>query len=371
MVLRRIVSLLVLPGGLLGCSAEEPASGATVEAAASMEPRVRVREPSRCQPEPRARIAGTIESRSRVELGFPWPGVLDSVAVEVGDRVMAGEQLARLRSKELAARLRVAKANLDAAREGRDQSQRELERLQKLAASNTIGHAEVERLESSVRAAGAAVKLGKGEVEAAAATLVQTELRAPAEAIVTAVTGRAGEPTGPGPVIVLEPVDPDLRLRARIPEHLVGQIAVGDSLEGRLIAQDRSVSAQVQWIGAVESSPGTHRYELTATFELADGEVLPGFAVELALGSDEPEGSCVPLSAVVREGPERTGVFVLGPAEDGGASAAFRAVELGSWRGDEVEIVDGLAPGDRIVVDGAQELRDGLQVRVYEEDTAP
>jgi multidrug efflux system membrane fusion protein len=84
-------------------------------------------------------------------------------------------------------------------------------------------------------------------------------------------------------------------------------------------------------------------------------------------GPPGPRPAAVPLAAVVRSParPEGYAVFVVGEA-DGRPVARAREVRLGEIRGNHVEVDEGLAQGDRVVVVGATLLTDGEQVAVLE-----
>ena len=79
---------------------------------------------------------------------------------------------------------------------------------------------------------------------------------------------------------------------------------------------------------------------------------------EVRLRTDRHAAMLIPLEALA--GGER--VFVV----DAAHRAQVKAVVLGEIRGDQVEVVQGIAPGDRVVVKGSAYLRDGDQVRMVE-----
>ncbi|WP_157595326.1 efflux RND transporter periplasmic adaptor subunit [Plesiocystis pacifica] len=338
--------------------------------------RVRVAPVERCRVDASARIHGQIEDRSELSLAFALPGRVRSLEVEVGATVEAGQLLARLDDQDLRARAAAASSGRELAEEGREQAARELERSELLASRRSLGAATAERTASSLRQAEAQVELARSEARAARSMLRHGRLEAPVAGVVAELHTRRGEVVGAGqPILRIEPSEPRRTVRARVPEHLLGRFEVGARVHGRSLGTDRPFVAVVRRVGAVRRGPG-YVQELVADLEPSPegvGAFPLGVSVELevppAKGDDGPdspdspnEGLCVPLGAISYAAPGRTGAFVLGSE----GTVHFRELELGASDGRHVIARAGLEPGERVVAQGLDSLREGSRVAVVE-----
>lgn len=335
--------------------------------------RVRVAPVERCRVDASARIHGQIEDRSELSLAFALPGRVRSLEVEVGATVEAGQVLARLDDQDLRARAAAASSGRELAEEGREQAARELERSELLASRRSLGAATAERTASSLRQAEAQVELARSEARAARSMLRHGRLEAPVAGVVAELHTRRGEVVGAGqPILRIEPSEPRRTVRARVPEHLLGRFELGARVHGRSLGTDRPFVAVVRRVGAVRRGPG-YVQELVADLEPSpegEGAFPLGVSVELevppANGDDSPdnpnEGLCVPLGAISYAAPGRTGAFVLGSE----GTVHFRELELGASDGRHVIARAGLEPGERVVTQGLDSLREGSRVAVVE-----
>ena len=104
--------------------------------------------------------------------------------------------------------------------------------------------------------------------------------------------------------------------------------------------------------------PVTRSVTVRALVPNAASLLRPGMLVNVTLARDEYEALVIPEQALVPE-QSRQYVFVV----DGDSKVARREVQIGRREPGKVEIVGGLAQGERIVVEGTQKLHDGIAVR--------
>jgi multidrug efflux system membrane fusion protein len=108
----------------------------------------------------------------------------------------------------------------------------------------------------------------------------------------------------------------------------------------------------------VDTSTGT--VKLRAQFDNEDESLFPNQFVNAQLQVDVLHDATVIPSAAVQRGAPGTFVYLI--KED--STVTVRPVKLGPAEGDRMSVTDGLAPGDRIVVDGADKLRDGIKITI-------
>jgi len=278
-------------------------------------------------------------------------GYLQSIEVDKGDRVRAGEVLARIEVPELLAARAKQQAELKAA------------------------EAEFGRLEQSLRRAPdlvvpQMVDQSRGRLEIARATLEQSEamlkyatVTAPFDGVITqrfvdpGALIQAGTANGAA-LLTLMNFD-KVRLQVAVPESEATRVAVGQPVALVIDAQaGRSFEGKVaRFSYALESASRTMLAEVT--LGNAQLQLRPGMLVTAKLGIERHEDvALLPADAIVME---KTNAFVY--AVDGD-KAVKRPVKLGFTDGKQAEVLEGVQPADTIVLAARSPVSDGQAVRV-------
>lgn len=339
----RAASSLVLGGALVALAAchgePSPPPPAALPAVAVQTAPARAEAPVRG-----VAAVGAVRAQESVEIAPSVMGKITELHCVIGERLTAGDVVARLSVRELSARV-------DQAREALANAKLELDRADRLVAQRAIAGAEYDALASRHRIAAAG--LAEAETMARYATV-----RAPISGVVTAKRANAGDMGLPGqPLCVVE--DPStFRFEATIPETLIRHVAVGARLTVELDMLDTPVAAPV-----VEIAPTTDPASRTVLVKLelpADPALRVGAFGRVMVPSAAVPTVTVPARAVVRHG-QLTAVFV---AE--GGKARLRLVRTGRTltdaAGERVEVTAGITAGDQVVVDHAGALVDGQPV---------
>jgi len=151
-----------------------------------------------------------------------------------------------------------------------------------------------------------------------------------------------------------------------IPEDSVGQVMarVGGGAVLPVDAYDRSQTVKITSgkLAAVDNvvDPTTGSVKLRAMFDNNDDKLFPAQFVNIRLLVNTLHNQTVIPVAAIQRGADGTFVFVVTPDK----TVNQRTVTLGVQDGDKVAITAGLKPGDTVVVDGADRLRDGADVEV-------
>jgi len=219
-----------------------------------------------------------------------------------------------------------------------------------------------------VRSDSGVVAADQANVETAAINLGYTR-------IVSPVSGRvglhlvdignivsAGQATG---IVVVTELSP-ISVLFTVPEDNISQVVARVSSGATLSADvyDRSQTTKIASgkLATVDNviDPTTGTVKLRAMFDNEDGKLFPSQFVNVRLLVDTlQDQTVIPVSAVQR-GSDGTFVFVVTPDK----TASQRSVKLGVQDGDKVAVLDGLKPGDTVVVDGADRLRDGADIEI-------
>ncbi|GAP34358.1 efflux RND transporter periplasmic adaptor subunit [Piscinibacter sakaiensis] len=302
---------------------------------------------------PGVQVEGQVEAVRQTVVAAQVPGAVVALAVRAGDRVQAGQWLVRLDARAAEQQAGAAGAQAAAARAAQEAAAAEFQRQRQLADSHFISPAALDRAAAQFKAATA-----QADAQAAAARAARTQtgyavVQAPYDGIVADVAVVLGDMAMPGrPLLTV--YDPSrLRVSAPLPESAAAALR-GPAAAGApriLLAERREPLAPARWELLPAIDAATHT--LTARFELPPGSVAApgGFARVLLPGAGSgPAGLPARLSVPARAVTVRGGwqaVYVVGA--DG--RPLLRPVRLGPADGDRVEVLTGLAAGERVALD--------------------
>ncbi|MGH7585058.1 MAG: efflux RND transporter periplasmic adaptor subunit, partial [Gemmatimonadales bacterium] len=291
-------------------------------------------------------VTGTVEPIRTVGINSQLSGAVLSVSAEEGDRVRAGQVLARLDDRELGAQLTSAEMGLEVAR-------RTAERAEELKRQQYITEVEYDR----DQAAWAAARATRDQLRA---RVGYATVRAPSAGVVLEKRVEAGDVVAPQARLFTIGDVSTLVVRVPVSELDVSALDPGDSVAVALDALGgRTLVGRIRRVfPAADTVTRLVPVEVSLTGQAAR-EARPGFLARLRFRL-EPRGGVllVPQSAVA-EGPGGASVFVM----QAGRVARRQVVRGDSFEG-RVEIREGLAPGDTVVTAGGATLRENDSVRV-------
>jgi len=317
---------------------------------------------------------GTVTSLATVTVRSQISGYLDKVEFKEGEEVKKGDLLAQIDPRPYEAALAQAKGAL-----ARDEAllkgaQVDLERYQGLAAHNAVPHQTLDTQIALVAQDKGTVELDRAAVQAAQVNLNFTRIVSPNEGRVGLRQVDQGNYVTPGdtnglvvitqltPISVLFTVPEDnlqaiaarLKAGAQLPTTAYDRAAVTKLDEGSLHTFDSQID------------PTTGTIRLRALFPNEQRLLFPNQFVNIRLLLDTHKNATTMPTAGIQRGVPGTFVYLLNPDN----TVSVRAVQLGVTDVDRVEVLSGLAPGDRIIIDGADKLRDGARVVLRPPTTA-
>jgi multidrug efflux system membrane fusion protein len=314
---------------------------------------------------------GTVTSLATVTIRTQISGYLMKVDFKEGDEVKKGDLLAQIDSRPYEATLAQAKGQLARDEAMLKGAQVDLTRYQGLAAQNAVPH---QTLDTQI----ALVGQDQGTVEADRAAVKSAEVNLQYCRIISPLDGRVGlrqvdqgnyvTPGDANGLVVITQLQP-ISVLFTVPEDnlqaISKRIRAGAVLPAA--AYDRSGAAKIAdgelqtFDSQIDQTTGT--IKLRAQFSNETRVLYPNQFVNIRLLLDTHKDVTTISTAGIQRGVPGTFVYLV----NADSTVSVRPVKLGATDGDRVEILSGLTPGDRIVIDGADKLRDGAKINLRPE----
>jgi RND family efflux transporter MFP subunit len=339
--------------------------------------------------------SGYVTARRRATVSSKVTGKVVDVLVEEGHEVHQGQVLAHLDDTQVRAALNYAEAQLASSRKAADEDEARLNqaeltlgRLQQLMKENVVGKAELDNAQAEVDALRARiayshqqVTVAERQVELQRTNLNDMVVRAPFSGVAISKDAQPGEMISPvsagggftrtGICTIVDMSS--LEIEVDVNESYINRVSAGQKVEAVLDAYPSwTIPGHV-----ITTIPSADRQKATVKVRIAfdpstrsgslDPRILPDMGVKVSFLRDEPEEgqprraearALVPKAAV-RSVEGRQVIFVVT-----GDHVERRAVSVGDETGGNVAVLSGVSPGDRVVIEGPQTLKDGDKVKV-------
>ncbi len=309
---------------------------------------------------------GHLVPLNRVDIRPQVSGTIRSVDFREGDDIKAGQLLFTLDASEKLALLRRAEAQAASMAAQLEEARRDHKRSSELAEKGFFSSSAVDTAASKVDTLAAELKAAQAEVSSARVQVDHTRISAPISAKAGAVNvypGSLAQQGDSAPLVSLLQFDP-MGAEFTLPEqHLAGLLgarATGNAAVSIDTLDGRSIEGELVFINnAVNTNTGT--IALKARFPNADYRLWPGSFVRLRITAGFDRSAIVLPPQAVLEGPDGHFVFQI----DAEGKASSRPVRLLRIQ-DQHAVVEGLQSGERVVVEGNQNLRAGMSAKIVE-----
>jgi len=310
------------------------------------------------------------EVRPRVEsrLGFRVGGKLTARSAELGQRVKAGQVLAQLDPQDLKLATDAARAQVAAAQTNRDLAAADFKRYQVLKEQNFISGAELERRESSLKAAQAQLESAQAQFAAQGNQSAYANLVSDVSGVVTAVLAERGQVVAAGAAVLQVAQDGARDVVFAVPEDKLATLKLGSDAQVKVWASNTVLTGKVREIAA-SADPATRTFTVRVALAAKDDLAL-GSTVSVLPASLQHTGVPViklPTSALRQQG-QNSAVWVLDTAS---MTVKSQIVQIATADGNEVVVMGGLMPGAQVVTAGVHVLSPGQKVMLYKEKMAP
>ena len=330
--------MLLLPFALSGCGGKEG------QAVSDGPVRVKVEQVALSEIGETGHFSGTVEEKNGTPLSFSSAGTIKSMNVRLGDRVAKGQLVATLDDTSARSTHEAAKATLMQAEDA-------WKRMKELHDKGSLPEIKWVEVESKLKQARSMESVTRKALD-------DCRLTAPYAGVISARTGEVGQNVMPGMAVATLVSVRGIQVRIDVPEGEMRKVSVGqDALVCVPALDGRKYEAMVAERGIV-ANPLTRSYPVKLQLYYADEDLLPGMVADVSLQAGDKRREVV-LPAYVVQLDEYNHNFVW-VERDG--KAEKRPITLGGYTPHGVVVAEGLAEGDRVIVEGRQKVCEGSPV---------
>jgi multidrug efflux system membrane fusion protein len=308
---------------------------------------------------------GTVAAFQQVTVHPQVDGRLDKVLFTEGQAVKAGDVLAQIDPRPFEVQLHQAEGALARDKAQLDAAQKNYERYKSLQAQKLVAAQQVEQIGAQAGDFEGAIKIDEAQIESAKLNLDYARVKAP----IDGVTGvrlvdagnlvHANDPTG---LVVITAVDP-AAVFFTIPQDQLPEVSMalakGD-VPVEVMSKDGAHSLGKGKLAVLDNqiNQTTATLKLKALVPNPQRVLWPNAFVKARMLVETRKGALAMPAVAVQHGPQGDFVYVVGPD----MTAQMKPVTIELTTGDTAVVAKGVAAGDEVVIEGANQLRPGAKV---------
>jgi len=311
--------------------------------------------------------AAEVRARTESRLSFRVAGKLVRRPVNLGDTVKKGQVLAQLDPQDYKLAAEAARAQQAAALTNRDLAAADLKRYTELRQQNFISGAELERRETTWKAAQAQLEQAQAQLASQGNQANYTTLVADVAGIITAIEAEPGQVVQAGTPVVRIAQDGARDVVFAVPEDRATLIKAGSPVTVRGWSGGSELQGEVREVAA-SADAVTRTYSVKVAIDAAASPPLGAtvYARPQALAHGTTAVMKLPTSALRQEG-KGSAVWVLDKPT---MTVRSQTVQVATADGNEAVIASGIAPGMMVVAAGVHVLSPGQKVTIYQSKEA-
>jgi RND family efflux transporter MFP subunit len=354
--LLRILPAIPLLAVLAGC--DDPAASAI----AKPERPVQVQRVAFLSEDANREFVGVVRARYETDLGFRVAGKITARVVNVGDRVRAGDVVARLDPQDFKLQVESARAELAAATSNLAQAAADELRFASLKSRGYAAIADYDRKKAAKDEAEGRLERAQRALDLARNQLTYAELRADADGVITATLAEPGQVVAIAQPIARLAHRGEMEAVVALPETWLGEARMSQATIRLWSGPERRFTARLRELSP-QADAMTRTYAARFTIEDPDESVALGMTATVTLShAADTSVAKLPLAAILNRGTGPS-VYVV----DKSGELELRPVMVASFTGDAALITSGVNDGERVVTLGVQKLDVGQRVRTIDQ----
>ncbi|MCP3866881.1 MAG: efflux RND transporter periplasmic adaptor subunit [Gammaproteobacteria bacterium] len=339
------------------CDQQSPAPKAESNPSGTAQVRILVLQPQDWQQT--IQVYGVVEATEDVAVSVDFSGTVTKVYFKETQRVSQGELLVELDNTKQGLRVDRARSGAEATKAALEEARRTLSRRRNLEAKAAVSKELLESSEIAVRQAAATYEDALAGLALAERELAESRVLSPVDGLVEKRAVEPGETVLPGHELArIQAVDV-VRILTFVSERDVNFLRSGTvALVTSPGVPGRSFEAMIESIG-VQADPRTGNFSIKLTLPNADGLLRPGMTARVQFQGFREQGRLlIPEKALVDRNRRKVVYLAL--------AGKAREVEpvLRATTGDRLPVIDGLSPGDQLIVSGLEYLIDGSPIEI-------
>ena len=311
-------------------------------------------------------FSGTSKSSRESRLSFKVSGTVINAALQIGQRLNAGDLIAEIDPASYVLQAQQAQASLVEAQANDRRAAANYERTKGLYANDNASLNDLELARAQAESARAVVGAASKALEIARLNISYTKLTADTDCSIASLDIEVNENVAAGQQIAAVSCGDLFEVTLDLPESLIGSVDETTPVSIRFGSIPDQVFSGVISEVAVASAAGSAAFPVVIKIAGSHPSLRSGLAADVTfqfdLSTAQGGGVVIPVAAVISD-PGGTFVFIAEPAEiDDEAVVRRRAVTLGELSQSGIEVVVGLHVGDRVITAGVSIIRDGQRV---------
>lgn len=312
-------------------------------------------------------FAGEVRPRIETRAGFQVAGRMTQRLVDVGQTVRQGQPLATIDPQDYRLAAEASEAARTSAQVDRDQQRADYKRFEDLQAKGFISQAELDRRKAGLDAAEARYAQAVANARVTGNQAGYATLRAPHDAVVTAIDAEVGQVVAAGQSVVRLAQAGEKEVLIGIPEQQLAALRGANEITVRLWSGGAPIKGRLRELSPV-ADPATRTFPARISLVDPPAAVALGMTATVSFAIPLPQPvTTVPLQALLVE----AGATHAWRYDAATGTVRRTRVRVGNVAGNEVVVTEGLQAGDVVVTAGAHQLKEGQKVRLLSEVGTP
>ncbi|MFK8052528.1 MAG: efflux RND transporter periplasmic adaptor subunit [Woeseiaceae bacterium] len=312
-------------------------------------------------------FSGISQSTQASNMSFRVGGTVVALPVQVGDRLSAGDTIARLNTSNFDLSVQQTEASLAQALANQRNADASYDRVRELYENSNASLNDLDSARANSESAEAQVRSARKSLEIAELDRSYTRLRATTDCQIASLDMELNENVSAGSTVAQVNCGEGIEVRLGVPESLIGGLAQGMTAGVKFSAlSGRAFDGTITEIG-IGATGSASTFPVVVTLNDPDSNIRPSMAAEVVFQFEAVASDVilVPAAAVIND-ENGSFVFVAKPADGRRATIDRRPVEIGELRETGLEVLSGLSDGDRVVTAGVSVIRAGQVVLLPE-----